>query len=139
MYIEGVKFIDHCRFRICVFANRHLSSRHCPSSFSNISNVRKIIIIVVVVATQHQSPKLYRWMESNRFSFLALRHALPVVEMDNFLFKTRENLSPFRKIHIHDGCYMCYVCDSFCCWFERVAKRQHHFEKDRARWRRPSC
>lgn len=39
------------------------------------------------------------------------------VEMDNFLFKTRENLSPFRKIHIHnDFCYMWtmmgYVCDA---------------------------
>lgn len=56
------------------------------------------------------------WMDGIKlFSLLALRHALPVVVMDNFLFKTRENLSPFQNIHIYRPfAYMYeYVCYDF--------------------------
>lgn len=77
------------------------SSSSCRSSTisrEREANKKKITIIIVAYSSERAPSKLYRWMESNRFSFLALRHALPAT-VDRWtisFFKTRENLSPFR-------------------------------------------
>lgn len=58
--------------------------------------------------------KWYRWMESNRFRFSRfVTLCLLYRTMDNFLFKTRENLSPFRNIHIHTSTHRKRTYDHF--------------------------